>query len=199
MDNDELSLEKSTSRVKDPSPDRYKYLASLFYRFANNKISAADVAKLPRRKLRRLAEVGHFKYKYGRYDEAEEIFATLAKIDHKNYYYRSVLGGIYQKLKKWIDSVANYTIALKLNPNDVSSYVNRGEVFLRHDKYKKAAEDFRNAILMDRAGKNLWANRARSLVIALKRSIEAKKQQAPTKNTVVEVPTHPAPRTAGRR
>lgn len=181
---------KTTERVQDPSPDRYRYLADIFYRFANNKISIADIARIPRKNLQRLAEVAYLKYKYGRLDEAKEVFRGLARVDQTNYYYRSALGGIYQKLKKWIDAVANYTMALTLNPTDIASLVNRGEIYLRHEKYKMAAEDFRSAILLDRAGKNLWANRARSLVIALKRSLEAKKAAQPA----VKAPA--APRTS---
>ena len=37
----------------------------------------------------------------------------------------------------------------------------------------KAAEDFKNVILSDPHGANIWANRARSLVIAIKRNLEA--------------------------
>jgi len=55
--------------------------------------------------------------------------------------------------------------------------VNRGEIYLRHRNYKKAAEDFKNAIVLDMSGRNLWANRARSLVIALKRSMDAEKKK----------------------
>ena len=187
---------KTTERVHDPSPDRYRYLADIFYRFANNKISLADIARIPRRNLQRLAEVAYLKYKYGRLEEAKDVFRGLAQVDQTNYYYRSALGGIYQKLKKWIDAVANYTMALTLNPTDVASLVNRGEIYLRHEKYKLAAEDFRSAILLDRAGKNLWANRARSLVIALKRSLEARKAVQPA----VKAPaTPPASRTVSRK
>jgi Flp pilus assembly protein TadD len=187
-------LRKSSGRVQDPNPERIRHLAELFYRFASNKVSVADVAGLSRKRLRQLTEVGHTKLRYGRLDEATEIFKALARVDHKNYYYRSALGGVYQKLKKWVEAVANYTIAIRLNPHDTASLVNRGEIFLRHDKYKKAAEDFRNAILADKQGKNLWANRARSLVIALKRSIEAKKEE---KGAVMKV--LPAKRTATRK
>ncbi len=174
---EESPLQKPTGRLQDPNPERFKHLANLFYKFASNEITVADVARLPRKKLRRLAEVGHMKFKYGRLEESLEIFSALSKVDHRNYYYRSALGGIYQKMKKWVEAVACYTISLGLNPRDLASFVNRGEVFLRHDKFKRAAEDFRNAIVLDRAGKNLWANRARSLVIALKRTIEAKKAE----------------------
>ena len=124
-------------------------------------------------------------------EEAKDVFRSLARVDQTNYYYRSALGGIYQKLKKWIDAVANYTMALTLNPTDVASLVNRGEIYLRHEKYKLAAEDFRSAILLDRAGKNLWANRARSLVIALKRSLEAKKAAQPAVKAPSKPPSGP--------
>jgi len=165
----------TTERLHDPNPERYRYLADIFYRFANNKISIADIAQLPRRSIQKLAEVGHMKYQYGRLDDALEIFQTLAKVDATNYYFRSALGGVYQKLKKWVDAVASYSMSLTLNPKDSASLVNRGEIYLRHEKFKKAAEDFRSAITLDPEGRNLWANRSRSLVIALKRSLEAKK------------------------
>jgi hypothetical protein len=44
-----------------------------------------------------------------------------------------------------------------------------------HKNYRKAAEDFRTAILLDPVGKNMYANRARSLVIAIKRSLQVQK------------------------
>jgi len=70
----------TTERIHDPNPERYRYLADIFYRFANNKISIADIAQLPRRSLQRLAEVGHMKYQYGRLDDALEIFQTQGDI-----------------------------------------------------------------------------------------------------------------------
>jgi len=196
MSEEEFPLEKPTGRVKDPNPERYRYLADLLHRFVSNKIGLADLARLPRKKLQGLMDVGYTKFQHGRLKEALEIYDSLARIDHKNFYYRSVLGGIYQKMKKWVEAVANYTMALVLNPKDVASYVNRGEIFLRHDKYKKAAEDFRSAILLDQVGKNLWANRARSLVIALKRNLEAKK--GAEKKRVAAPPRRVAPKAAAR-
>lgn len=178
MENDEEQhpLQKPAGRLKDPNPDRIRYLADLLYRFCTNKLSAADIARMSRKSLHTLVEVGYNKFKHGRTDEALEIFDALARVDHKNYYHRSMLGGIYQKKKRWIEAVANYSMALVIQPKDIAAYVNRGEIFLRHEKFKKAAEDFRAAITLDKAGKNLWANRARSLVIALKRNLEAKKK-----------------------
>ncbi len=202
-DAEEFPLEQATGRLQDPHPERYRYLADLLHRFITNKVSLVDLAKLPRKQLQTLVEIGYVKFKHGRFDEAIEIFGALARIDHKNYYHRSVLGGIYQKQKKWVDAVANYSMALILNSKDVACYINRGEVFLRHEKYKKAAEDFRNAITLDPDGKNLWANRARSLVIALKRNLLAKKSEEKKAAPVTSpkrkrVAGKTAPRASGR-
>ena len=115
----------------------------------------------------------------------------LARVDHKNHYYHSALGAVYQKMKRPVDAVTQYSVSLKLNTNDVSSHVNRGEIYLRHRKYKKAAQDFRSAILLDMRGKNLWANRARSLVIALKRTLDIRKKEGRV--------IGPAPRSQAKR
>lgn len=180
--------EEEKGRVLDPNPERRRYLTEIFHKFVTRKISAADLIGLPKKKLSRLAEIGYVKYKYGRYPEALQIFKTLATLDSLNTYYHTALGGVYQKLGQYVDSVISYSRALQMNPKDLCPYVNRGEIYLKHKNYRKAADDFRNAILLDPNGANLWANRARSLVIALKRSLELRKkaQQASRPH-----PSHP--------
>jgi tetratricopeptide (TPR) repeat protein len=88
-----------------------------------------------------------------------------------------MMGAIMQKKKRPVEAILEYTRALQINGKDISTLVNRGEIYLRHRNFKKAAEDFKNAILLDMSGRNLWANRARSLVIALKRSMDAGKKK----------------------
>lgn len=161
--------------ILDPNPERRRHLTQILGRVADGQLSLADLKGFSKKKLFQLAETGYVKFKYGRLSEAKEIFGGLAKIDHRNYYYHSVLGGIYQKEKNFVDAVVEYTQALRLYPKDTASLVNRGEIYLRHRNYKKAALDFRNAILLDATGRNLWANRARSLVIAIKRNLDMKK------------------------
>jgi len=170
--------EEEKGKVLDPNPERRRYLTEAFYKFLSHKISMADLVGMPKKRFGRLAEIGYIKYKYGRYPEALEIFKMLATLDSVNAYYHTALGGVYQKLGKYVDSVVSYTKALRLNPRELCCFVNRGEIYLRHKNYKKAADDFRNAITLDPDGRNLWANRARSLVIALKRSMDMKKRMA---------------------
>ena len=145
-------------------------------RLMDGNIALADLKGIAKKKLFQMAEAGYTKFKYGRLEEAKEIFLALSRLDHRNYYYHAVLGGIHQKQKNFIDAIVQYTLALRLQSKDTASLVNRGEIYLRHKNYRKAAEDFRAAILLDTTGRNLWANRARSLVIAIKRSMDLKKK-----------------------
>jgi len=169
--------EKGQSKLLDPTPQRKKYVIELLYRFFNQEITFAQLTGINQKELYQLAEMGYTKLLYGRVEEAKQIFECLVKVDPYNYYYHSALGTVYQKMKKYVESVFEYTEALRHNAADMSSLVNRGEIYLIHKNYRKAAEDFRLAILKDPTGRNNFANRARSLVIAIKRNIQMQKQQ----------------------
>lgn len=163
--------ERGRSQLMSPNPNRVKFLTEVLAALTESKITFAQVAKLDRKKMKQLAEQGYVKLKHGRFEEARKIFEILTFVDHKNYFHHLALGGSYQKLKKDLDAVFQYTECLKYDPENTNAFVNRGEIFLRHKNYKKAAEDFRQAIVADKGGRDVFANRARSLVIAIKRSL----------------------------
>lgn len=168
--------EEERGKIIDPNPARRRHVTELLLKFASRKISPADLIGVPRKRLSRLAEIGYLKYKYGRYQEALQVFETLATLDNRVVYFHTALGGVYQKLQRYVDAVVEYTKSIRLNPKSICPHVNRGEIYLRHKNFRRAAEDFRSAILLDNQGKDLWANRARSLVIALKRNLELKRK-----------------------
>lgn len=188
--------EKAASKLHDPTPQRRKYVIDLLYKFMTNQISFAQMTGISQKDLFLLSEVGHVKLKHGRVDEAKRIFDCLVQIDHKNPFYHACLGSVYQKMGKFVDAVYEYSESLKFKKDDLSSLVNRGEIYLIHKNFKKAAEDFRAAILLDPLGKNTFANRARSLVIAIKRNLQAQKAapvRGPAGPTPPSLPGGPAP------
>ena len=168
--------EKAQSKLHDPTPQRKKYVVDLLYRFLTDQISYSQLTGISQKELMRFSEIGHVKLKHGRTQEAKKIFDCLVKLDHKNPFYRACLGGVYQKMGKFVDAVYEYTEALKLKKDDLTCLVNRGEIYLKHKNFKRAAEDFRGAILLDPKGKDMYANRARSLVIAIKRNLQLQKE-----------------------
>lgn len=167
--------ERGASKLIDPTPQRKRYVIELLYKFLTDQITHAQLTGIPQKDLYMISEIGYVKLKHGRVDEAKRIFDCLVRLDHKNPFYHSCLGSVYQKMGKFVDAVYEYSEALKLKKDDMGSLVNRGEVYLMHKNFKKAAEDFRTTILLDPLGKNMYANRARSLVIAIKRNLQMQK------------------------
>ncbi|MFA4873745.1 MAG: hypothetical protein WC690_00220 [bacterium] len=173
MAEEQKTEQQRQTQIIDPTPFRRKHLTEVLYAFLDDKISLAELKGISRDQLFQLSEAGYVRFKHGRLEEAEKIFQALILLDHRNAYFHAMMGAVHQKLNRPIESIMEYSQSVKINPKDIASFVNRGELYLRHKNYRKAAEDFRSAILLDMSGANLWANRARSLVIAIKRSMDA--------------------------
>lgn len=165
-------MESAKKPILDPNPARRKRVVEIMMGFLEDKISIAEIKGITPQRLHAYADAGHVKLKHGRVAEAEAIFRGLLLLDHRNGYFHSMMGAIHQRKARPVEAIVEYSQAISINKKDVSSFVNRGEIYLRHKNFKKAAEDFRNAILLDPSARDMWANRARSLVIALKRQIE---------------------------
>ena len=168
---------KKSAPFLGPEAARRKRLVELLHGFLEDKVSLAELKGISKEKLFLMAEAGYIKMKHGRIDEAEKIYQALIMLDHVNGYYHSVMAAIHQKQDRPVEAILEYSRAIQIDKTDISCYVNRGEIYLRHRNFRKAAEDFRQAILLDRTGRNMWSNRSRSLVIALKRSLETKKKR----------------------
>lgn len=176
--------------ILDPTPDRKRRLVEILLAYLDDKISFAELKGISREQMFQLADAGFVKFKHGRVEEAKKIYQALVMLDNRNYYFHAVMGAIYMKLNHPIEAIMELSRAVMINDKDISSFVNRGEIYLRARNYRKAAEDFRNAIMLDMSGRNLWANRARSLVIALKRQIEL--DRAKGKEPLKAPPPRPA-------
>lgn len=195
---EEARTDHKRTQIIDPNPDRRKHLIDLLYGFLEDRISLAELRGITREQLFQLAEAGHTRFKHGRLDEAQKIFQGLIVLDHRNAYFHAMMGAVHQRRQRTVEAIVEYSQALRLNRRDTASYVNRGEIYLRHKNYRKAAEDFRTAILLDPHGGNLWANRARSLVIAIKRSMDADRR-APVRTRAVPRRRAPSRRVTPRK
>jgi tetratricopeptide (TPR) repeat protein len=123
----------------------------------------AEVQGIPQQMLLDIAERGYLKFKSGRMKEAEILFKGLSALDHKTAYYHTALGAIYQKQENYLDALAEYTAAIELDPEDVTAYVNRGEIYYLLGSDDLPMQDFEAAIQLDPGAKDPWANRARFL------------------------------------
>jgi len=131
--------------------------------FLKGNLSWAEMFNIPKKMIREMVEYGYLQFQAGRYQDAERFFKMLTIMDWKNSYYHSMMGSILQRQKRFGEAVAEYSEAVKLNPNDIVSLANRGEIYMQHKLLDDAISDFDKAASLDPKKENKWANRTRVL------------------------------------
>lgn len=122
-----------------------------------------EVQGIPKQMLFDIAEQAYLKFKGGRLEEAGQLFKGLSLLDNTIAYFHTALGAIYQKEQKYFDALAEYTVAIELDPKDITAFVNRGETYYLMGLDEQPLEDLEAAIQLDPESKDPWANRARFL------------------------------------
>lgn len=131
--------------------------------FLKGNISWGDMFNISKKMIRDMVEYGYLQFQTGRYEEAERFFKMLTVLDWNNSYYHSMMGSILQRQKRYGEAIAEYSEAIKLNPNDIVSLTNRGEIYMQHKIFEDAIKDFDKTISLDPKKENKWSNRARVL------------------------------------
>jgi len=119
-----------------------------------------------------MAELGYIQFEQGRYGEAQSIFEGLVITNPYDAYFHAMLGAIYARKDMQEEAAEEYTIAIELDPENISAYVNRAEILLQHGEFEIAMEDLRNAIKLDHKGEDPSGLRARALAGATAAIIE---------------------------
>jgi Flp pilus assembly protein TadD len=120
-----------------------------------------------------IAELGYTLAEQGRLKDAQHIFQGLVLSNPYDPYFHSMLGSIYQKLELIDAAAEEYGIAIGLDPANLQSYVNRGELMIRKGNFQQAAKDFKAAIELDPNGSNPASNRARALATITAAALKA--------------------------
>jgi tetratricopeptide (TPR) repeat protein len=126
-------------------------------------LSWADLSQYTPERLTQIAELGFNQFRSGQYDSAERLFKGLTVIDPDNFYFHQMLGATFQRKEQYPEAILEYSVAADLNPTDVVSFTNRGEIYFKLGIVELANADFDKAIGLDAKGEDKWANRARML------------------------------------
>jgi Flp pilus assembly protein TadD len=153
-------IAEALSRVTEE--EKRRNLATI-EKFVNGDLTWAEIKQVPQSLLKHLAKIAYHEFKSGNLNKAEELFKGLAVLDHKNWYYRAALGAVFQKRRLFEQAVEEYTTALKLNPAEVTSLVNRGQCYMELDDANAARGDFDAAAGLPLEPANPWLKRARAL------------------------------------
>lgn len=133
-------------------------------RFIHGEITLAELEGIDRNHLYTIAEIGYVLMEEGKLEDAKKIYEGLIEMEPRDYYFHSVLGAIYQQLRKNESALEEYNRAIELNPEDIPSLVNSAEILLHNGKLLESSERLKRAINLDKNGEDPWAMRARALV-----------------------------------
>lgn len=131
--------------------------------YLKGKKTLAQMFNVTPEMLRFMVEQGFNQFKTGRYEDAERIFKVLTFLDWNNSYMHSMHASVLQQQKKYGEAVAEYSEAIKLNPKDIVSLVNRAEIFLIHGHVPFAQHDLDQALTCTDIGEAKWLERAKSM------------------------------------
>lgn len=165
----EVFFEKLEKKLQNIPPEEIQAGAQKIQDFLDGKIGWADVFHFTPAQIDQMAETGYLHFKNGRYLDAERFFKVLTILDWENYFYHSMMGSILQRQKRDGEAIVEYSEALELNPNDVVSLTNRGEIFMKHGWLKDAVRDFEKSVGLDPTGENKWAVRAKILLAQIQK------------------------------
>lgn len=186
------AVEKGEIEIEyvDPPNPIDNFTEENFKKFLFGKITWAQLEGMTMEQAYAIAEFGYTMYQQGRYKDAKTLFEGLIIGNPYDPYFHAMLGAIYTKLDMHEEAAQEFSIAIELDPEDINSYVNRGELLLQHGEFEYAMEDLKAAIDLDPEGKNPASLRARALAAAtaaaIKELIEKKESEgdaAPVRST----------------
>lgn len=168
------AVEKGEIEIEyvDPPNPIDNFTEENFKKFLFGKITWAQLEGMTMEQAYAIAEFGYTMYQQGRYKDARTLFEGLVIGNPYDPYFHAMLGAIYTKLDMHEEAAQEFSIAIELDPEDINSYVNRGELLLQHGEFEYAMEDLKAAIDLDPEGKNPASLRARALAAATAAAIK---------------------------
>jgi tetratricopeptide (TPR) repeat protein len=139
-------------------------LQKLVDQWSQGRVSLKQIVGLNEEELFAVASQGYFMFLQGKTEPARVIFEGLVAIDPRNAYYYRALGAIYWRLKEAQKALKQFTYAIRVAPREVSSYVNRAEIYVAQKQFQPARADLAQAIRMSGVTDRALAAKARAML-----------------------------------
>ena len=139
-------------------------LRKLAEQWSQGRVSLRQIVGLSPEELYAIASQGYFMFLQGKTEQARVIFEGLVAIDPRNAYYYRALGAIYWRLKEAPKALKQFTYAIRVAPGEISSYINRAEIFVGQQLFDRARADLRHAIAHAGRHEEPLINKARAIL-----------------------------------
>jgi tetratricopeptide (TPR) repeat protein len=114
--------------------------------FLRGTKSFGELIGLTAREAYAISAFGHNFMEQNRFAEAEAIFTGLMVLAPKDPYHHVSLAALFQRQGLSREAVAEYGVALKLEPDNLDALLNRGELQLVLGRVKEGIEDLVKAL-----------------------------------------------------
>lgn len=121
-------------------------LQNLVEQWSQGRVSLKQIVGLQEAELYAIANQGYYLFLQGKTEPARTLFEGLVAIDPRNPYYYRALGAIYWQMREPERSVRQFTYAIRVAPREITSYINRAEVYVAQKQYRLAEADLRFAL-----------------------------------------------------
>lgn len=121
-------------------------LRELVTQWGQGQVSLKQMIGMSDEELYAIANQGYHLFVQGKNEPARVLFEGLVAIDPRNAYYYRALGAIYWRIKEPQLAVRQFTYAIRVSPREISSYVNRAEVYVAQRQFKLARSDLQFAL-----------------------------------------------------
>lgn len=121
-------------------------LQQLVAQWSQGRTTLKQIVGLSDEELYAVASQGYFLFLQGKTEAARVVFEGLVALDPKNAYYYRALGAIYWRLDEPAKALKQLGYAIRVAPKEVSSYVNRAEVYVAQGQFELAREDLSAAM-----------------------------------------------------
>ena len=122
---------------------------NVMQKWLEGQISLGAAANWETDEIRIISEVAYTLAQQGRAREAIILFEGLVAVAPATAYFQSALGALFLRLKEFRQAIEHLDVALKTEPDDITSLVNRGEAHLRNGNVEQGISDLEKALQND--------------------------------------------------
>lgn len=115
----------------------------------------------------------------GRMEQAQAMLEGLAVLDPENVYIHNCLGSLYMRMDRAKLAEQEFNYVLARTPEDVAANTNLGELLFEQGELEKAVHRLQKAVEQDPEGKDMFANRARTILNIIAELVKELQEKGP--------------------
>lgn len=150
--------------IQDNDAAVRQHLHKLVEEWSHGRTSLKKIVGMGDDELYAIASQGYHLFVQGKNEPARVLFEGLLAIDPRNAYYYRALGAIYWRVKEPALAIRQFTYAIRVSPREISSYVNRAEIYVAQKQFKLARSDLQFALSTATERDRALINKARAIL-----------------------------------